>query len=117
MTDVTWLERRHQKLLDISQKYLTVDRPIDHTGSINPVRAQRRKECRCAPCPVRHLGKQALTAQIPAAQRGHVSFGPRLVNEDKTSRVNLRLVLFPTRPFSHDVRAILLGCEHGFFYG
>jgi hypothetical protein len=42
--DITRGERRHEDLLDVSQKTEAVDRPIEHAGRVDPVVAQRGQE-------------------------------------------------------------------------
>ncbi len=115
--DVTGCKRWHQKLFDVASEYFAIDWPLDHTGGINPVMAQGgEKRCR-APGSVWNFCKQTLAARAPATQRRHVGFGPRLVNKNQAGRVNLGLMPFPSCPLAHDVRAILLAREYGFFYG
>lgn len=114
--DIAGPKRRHQELFDVAAEYFPIDRSIDHARGINPVMAQGGKKGGGTPVSMRNFGTQTLATRPPAPQRGHVGFGPCFVNEDQTGPVNPALILFPSRPLAHDIGAILLGCEYGFFY-
>jgi hypothetical protein len=113
--DVAWLERRHQYLLDIGQEALAVDRPVDDARGVDAVMAQSGEEGERVPAAMRGLGDQ------PGAPRGapvaacHVGFGPGLVDEDQSLRVNPALILLPLSPPPRDVGTILLAGVQAFF--
>jgi hypothetical protein len=65
--------------------------------------------------PVGNLGQKPVAAWCPAAQTGHVGFGPGLVDEDQPSRIKPALIGFPACASSGDVGTILLGGEQCFF--
>jgi len=113
--DVAGFERGQKKLLDISAEAVAVDRSIDHAWRVDAVAAQRRKEGQSPPVSVRDLAQEPVTARRPAAQAGHVGFGPGLVDEDQPSRIKPALIGFPACAFSGDVGTILLGGEQRFF--
>ena len=113
--DVAGRERRHEKLLDIGEEVLAVDRPIEDAGRIDPVAAERGEEGQGSPVALRRFGQQFVSAWRPAAQPRHVGLGPGLVDEDEARRIKLALMGLPALAFSRDVGTILLGGEQGFF--
>jgi len=113
--DVARLERWHQHLLDIGTEALTVDWPVDDARRGDAVVPECGEECHRPPVAVRDLSPERGTASPPTMSAGHVGLGPGLVDKDETGRIDFRLVPLPPGAAARDVRAILLGCEHGFF--
>lgn len=113
--DVAGLERWHQHLLDIGAEALTVDWPVDDARRGDAVMPECGEEGHRPPVAVRDLSPERGTPSPPTMSAGHVGLGPGLVDEDETGRIDFRLVPLPPGAAAHDVRTILLGCEHGFF--
>ena len=113
--DIAGLEGRHQHLLDIGAEALAVDRPVDDAGRGDAVMPECRKEGHRAPMAVWNLSPERGPTSPPAMGTGHVGLCPRLIDEDETSRIDFKLVPLPPGAAAGDVRAILLGREHGFF--
>ena len=75
--DVAWLQRRHEELFDIGVEALAVDGPVEQTGRFDAVDAQSGEESGGLPLALRDLVDEALSPWRPAAQAGHIGFGPR----------------------------------------
>ena len=113
--DVIWGEGRGEDLFHVDPEALAIDRPLDQPWCCHPVVAQGGDEGQGLPAPVWHLGQQALATRPPAAQRAHVGFGPRLVDEDQARRIDALLTASPLDPPARYVRTIpLLGDQRLF---
>ena len=64
---------------------------------------------------MRHLGFDALPDRRPAAQGCHVGFGPGLVDEDETGRVDLGAIFEPLRTPARHIGTFLLGGDQRLF--
>jgi len=113
--NVAGLQCRHENLLDVGKKGVTVDGTVEHEGRRNFVVAKRGEKGQRFPVTVRDFGDERLAAPVPAARARHVGFGPGLVDEDEASGINQGLVFFPTHAASRDVGTVLLGGVQGFF--
>jgi len=113
--DVSGRQGGHEELLDIGEKELAVDRPVEHTGRIDPVMAQRCYEGQCLPFAERGFGDELAAPPGPAPERGHVGLGPGLVDEDQFTRIKPPLILLPLSPPPRDLRTVLLAGEQAFF--
>ena len=113
--DIAWTQCRDQDLLDIDQKALTIDRPLDQPGRLDPVVAERRQKGHGVPVAERGLARQALASWRPSPQGRHVGLGPGLVDEDQARRVDTRLKFQPLRPTPGDVGAVLLAGDQRLF--
>ena len=113
--NIAGLQCRHQHLLDIGAEALAIDRPVDDAGRGDAVMPKCRKEGHRAPMAVRDLSPEREPTSPPAVGTGHVGLCPRFINEDETGRIDFKLVPLPPGAAAGDVRAILLGREHGFF--
>ena len=113
--DVVGLEGWDQKLLDIGEKALAVDRTVEHAGRVDAVVAQRGEECRGLPFALRDLVDEALAARSPAVEPGHVGLGPGLVDEHQPRNIDALLVASPTRSMARYVRTILLARDERLF--
>ena len=113
--DIARFQDRHQKLLDIIGEALTIDRLIEHARCIDPVMAQGRKEGHRAPMAIGHLGMEPPAPRRPTPQRGHVGFGPGLVDEDQAPGIKSALILLPLFAPARDLWPELLGRQHAFF--
>ena len=113
--DIAGLECWHQHLLDIGAEAHAIDWPVDDAGRSDPVVPEGRKEGHRAPMAVRDLSLEWGPTSPPAMGTSHVGLCPRLIDEDETSRIDFKLVPLPPCTAAGDVRAILLGREHGFF--
>ena len=109
--DVPWGEGRHEKLFDIGGEAHAVDRAVEDAGRVDAVTAQGGKKGERAPLAMRRFGDQLLSAWSPASQRGHVGFGPCLVDEDEALGFQPALVLPPLPPAPGDGWTILLTGE------
>lgn len=113
--DIAGLKGRTQNLLHPCNHALAVDRLIEHERRIDPIVTQRGDECHRTPVTVRNLGMQPLAHRCPAAQRGHVGFGPGLINKNQPPGIKPPLILLPLRASPGDLRAKLFGGKHAFF--
>ncbi len=66
--DVVAIERRGQTLFDISEKYPSVDRTINHERCDNSIVAQAGYQTDRLPMPVRNGADQPFTAMATAPQ-------------------------------------------------
>ena len=64
---------------------------------------------------VGHLAEAASTPQAPTPQPGHLRVERRLIDEDKTGRVPIGLLLAPAGPSQRYIRPVLLGGVRRFF--
>ena len=108
--DIAMAQRGNQHLLDIGEEGLTVDSPIEHTGGNQAILAQTGDEGRGMPVPVRYSIHQPMAHRGPAVEPGHIGFGPGLVDEDQSGRIEPPLAVTPFGPSCDDVRPILLTC-------
>jgi len=113
--DVTFAQRRHKHRGDVGAKGLAIDRPLQKPGRIDPIEAQRSDKSHGLPASLRGLSGQALAAESPAAQRGHVGLGPGLVDEDQALRLDATLILCPLRASPRHVGTIAFGGHQAFF--
>ena len=65
---------------------------------------------------VRHGPEAALATEAAAVQARHFGVQRRLVDEDQSTRVPLRLLASPQLPGRRDVRPALFGGVRRFFY-
>jgi len=107
--DVAWVEGGHEDLLDIGGEAAPVDRAVDDARRVDAVAAQGGQEGERPPFAVGRLGDQPAAARPPAPKRRHVGLGPRLVDEDQTPRIEVRLAVKPGLPLAQDVGTVLLG--------
>ena len=113
--DVTFAQRGGQHLFDIGAEDAAIDRPVDHPRGGDRVMAQGGDEGHGVPVPEGSLSDQALAPCGPSPQRGHVGFGPGLVNENKSPDVDTPLMRLPPQALAGHVRPVLLTGERGFF--
>ena len=113
--DVVRPEFRDQDLPDMGAEAFAVDRPVDDPGRDDPVMAQGTDESHGVPVPERRAADQSLAPRRPAAQRGHVGLGPRLVDEDEMPWIKSPLILLPLRAPPCDLGAQLFGGKNAFF--
>ena len=88
---------------------MTINRPHTEILTVPAEEGQR------APMAVRGEAAQTLALGPPSAQRRHVGLDPGLVDEDQPAWVDPALVGLPAGALEGDVRARLLGGQHGFF--
>ena len=113
--DVTRPECGNEELFDISAKDDPVDRTINDarfSQCIDPKGCQERQR---APTTVWCIACEARALRTPAAQRRHIGFDPRLINEDKTLRSKAAAGAMPAVTPSDDIRPSLLTGEERFF--
>src|ERR1700704_5240303 len=112
---VTGLQGREQNLLDVNCEALTVDRAIENPWCLDPIAAQCGQESCGLPVAVRDFGCESGAARRPAPQGGHVGLGPGLVDEDQALRIDLALILLPSRAPAGDVRTVAFAGDDAFF--
>jgi hypothetical protein len=115
MMTMSGLQRGNEYLLDIGKEALAVNRTIDHARRVEPVAPQSRQECQRSPFAERCLGEEPLASRASSVCARHVGFGPGLVDEDQTRRIELSLVFLPALTPPFDVGPILLGGVQTFF--
>lgn len=113
--DIAGRQCGHEELLDVFEEARAVDRLIQHTGGIDPVAAQSREERHRFPVTIRHFGVKPLTLGCPAAQGGHVGFGPCFINEHEAAGINPPLILLPLLAPPGHLGPELFGGQHAFF--
>lgn len=113
--DIARLQCGHKKLLNPCEEGDGVDGTIQNAGSIDPVRAQGRKESHGFPVTMRHPCHQALALQGTAMGAGHIGLGPCLIHENQACWVDPVLVPTPAVALAGYVRPELLGGMQAFF--
>lgn len=113
--DVAWLELRAERLLDIGQEPLAVDRPLQHHGRRKTIAAERRDEGGGLPARERDLVHEPTASRGAAPKPDHIVLGPGLVDEHQALHIERRLLFTPERPGFGDVRPVLLRGVQGFF--
>ena len=86
--DVAWFKRWAELLLDPSGKAGGIDGLIEYEGSVDPVAAQGSDEGHRLPVTVGRMGMKPLANRRPPTQRGHVGFGPGLIDKNQLRRLN-----------------------------
>src|SRR5438270_652728 len=92
----------------VSDKQVTVHRPINDDRGGQAVGPQRGDEGRRFPMTVGHRADQTLTLETAAVLAGHVGAGPGFVDEHQLVGIELGLMLAPVVAPSFYVRAVLL---------
>lgn len=64
---------------------------------------------------MRDFGNQPLSDSAAPVQARHIGLGPRLINKDEPSGINLALMPLPQRAATRDVVPVLLAGVQGFF--
>ena len=113
--NIALLQSGNEFVFNIKQKALAVDRTVEDEWRVNTIMPQRREESHGLPMAVRNLGGEPFAQCAPTSQRGHVGFGPGLINKDKTARIKPALILLPTRSVTSNVRTILFAWQDTFF--
>jgi hypothetical protein len=106
---------RNELRLDIEQEALAVDRAVEHERCIDAIVAQRRDERHRLPVSVRNLGEKSASQRTPTTQRRHIGLHPSLIDEDKTSRIESGLILYPTGAMACNGGPVLLTGQDAFF--
>ncbi|MBP2444212.1 hypothetical protein JOH51_001651 [Rhizobium leguminosarum] len=102
-------------LLDIGQKGIGIDRPVEDPWCIEPVISEGCDKRHRSPMTVRDMGDQAFAPFAPATERRHIRLHPGFVNEHKAIRIDLALMALPPFTLAGQLRPVLLGRQHGFF--
>jgi hypothetical protein len=92
-----------------------MDRSVDDAGRCEPVATQRCQKREGPPSAERRFGDEAFASGASPMGARHVGFGPGLVDEDKSRRIDPRLTRFPPLTPLGDVRPILFGRAKAFF--
>jgi hypothetical protein len=67
------------------------------------------------PAAMWHLGREALTARAPAAQRRHIGRGPSLVDEDEAGGIDPILVGLPLLASPRHIGTVALAGDQRLF--
>jgi hypothetical protein len=113
--DIAGSQRWDQKLFNPGKKALRVDRTIENTGSVNPVRPESGKESHCPPMTMRNLRGQAFAYPTTTMRAGHIRLRPRLVNKNEPSYIEPTLISLPSQTLTRDISPVLLGGQETFF--
>jgi hypothetical protein len=113
--DVARREDGQENLLDISVEARAIDWSVDDAGRSEPVATQRRQKGKGPPSAEGRFGDEAFAFGASAMSARHVGFGPSLVDENKTPRINRRLTRLPALTPPGDVRPVLFGGAKAFF--
>ena len=113
--DLAACQGGRQHLLDIEREELAIDGAVNDPGRADPVVTQRCDEGHGLPMAERCRCLEALPARSPAAQRRHVGFDPRLVDEHQARSLDPALMRLPAGPFTDDVGTVLFGGMDRFF--
>ena len=113
--DVSGPEHGNEELAHIGEEALAIDRSIEEARSRDAVAAQCSEEGQRLPVAVRHAGHVPLAFGAPASERGHVGFGPGLVDEDRSVDVRLQQVFAPPAALSRNIWPCLLIAINCFF--
>ena len=113
--DVAALEGWRQALLDIREKDLAVERPLNHHRRGHAVAAQRCYERQRFPGRERHAPNYPVASWTAAIGARHIGVHGRLINKDKVGRIKQPLLAHPAPAGASNVRALLLaGVQHFF---
>lgn len=113
--DIAGRQRRHEHLLDVSQKALAVDGVIDDAGCIDTVAAQGGEKGQRAPVAAWSFGNQPVAAQAAPMRPRHVGLGPGLIDKDQPPGIKIALITLPTFTPPFDVGPVLFGRVQAFF--
>jgi hypothetical protein len=113
--DVAGFEDRHELLFDIGAEAFAVYRPVEDAGCGEAITAKRAEEGQRLPMPMRREAAQAFASGPPAAQRGHTSRDPGLVDEDQALGIEPALQDAPSSTPARDIHPGLLNGEQAFF--
>lgn len=113
--EISSRQSRHELLLDVLQKQLTVDCAIDNERSRETIVPQSPDECGRLPMTMRNLGDQTCPAGAAPIATNHVRFDPGFIDEYQSSGVPKELVGLPGCAPLSNIRAILLGGFQDFF--
>src|ERR1700730_17457632 len=113
--NVAGLERWHQYLLDIGEEGLPIDRAVDDARRVDSIAAERGQKSERLPVAMRNLRHQPYAARAAPMSARHIGLGPGLIDENHARRIQLVLVLLPSRAPPGDVRTILLAGAQAFF--
>ena len=102
-------------LLNIAEKHIPVHGTINDGRSGEAADSQRSDEGCCLPVTVRNSVDDALAAEGAAMQPGKFGVGPKLVEKDQVSDVEVRLPESPALAAISHVRTQLLRRMNYFF--
>ena len=115
LSNVTLAQGRRQHLLDISEESYAIHGAVDHIGCGHAVDAERGDQGQRLPVPVRDPGDKALANWRAAVMTDHLRRYSRLVDENETRGLQLRLLGFEFCTGGRNIRSILLGGVQRFF--
>lgn len=113
--DVSRRQGPNEFLLDIGQKGIGVDRPVEDPWCIEPVVSEGCDKSHRSPMSVGDMGDQAFASFAPAPERSHIRLHPGFINEHEAIRIDLALMALPPFTLTGQLRPVLLGRQHGFF--
>lgn len=113
--NVARLERWNEHLLDIGQERIAAHRAIERHRRCHACHAQRTREGRRLPMPVRDRRHAPLAARCASVHPRHLGRGTGLVDEDQPFGIEISLPGDPNAAQRGDVGPVLLGCVRRFF--
>jgi hypothetical protein len=113
--DVAGAKCWYETLSDPGQEADLIDGLVKNTGGLNAIAPETGDEGQCFPVPVWYFRDQALPDGSPTSDRGHVGFGPGLINEHQPPGIDLALMASPEVSLTRDVGTVLLAGVKAFF--
>lgn len=113
--DVARSQRRNEDLVDVLAEGLAIDRAIDEPWRLDAIMPKGSEEGHGRPAAMWHLGREALTARAPAAQRRHIGLGPSLVDEDEAGGIDPILVGLPLLASPRHIGTVALAGDQRLF--
>ena len=108
-------QRRDEDLVDVLAEGLAIDRAIDEPRRLDTIMPKGGQEGHGRPSAMGHLGREALPARAPAAQRRHIGLGPGLIDEDEASGIDPILISLPLLASPRHVGTIALAGDQCLF--
>ena len=117
ITIVTGLQRRYEDLFDVGEEAGPVHRAVEDPGGGEPRHPQRGDEGAALPPPLGGVIGDPLAAGAAPIPPQEIGGDPGFIEKDEAGRVERRSGRRPLRAGGRDVRAIVFGRAHRFFYG
>ncbi len=115
--DVAGVQRRHEDLFNVGEEAGPVHRAVEDPGGGEPRHPQRGDEGAALPPPLGGVIGDPLAAGAAPIPPQEIGGDPGFIEKDEAGRVERRSGRRPLRAGGRDVRAIVFGRTHRFFYG
>ncbi len=115
--DVAGVQRRHEDLFNVGEEAGPVHRAVEDPGGGEPRHPQRGDEGAALPPPLGGVIGDPLAAGAAPIPPQEIGGDPGFIEKDEAGRVERRSGRRPLRAGGRDVRAIVFGRAHRFFYG